>query len=164
MEGTGNGPGQFGVYGGELKHESYLLELASDAGLQERGLLNDPSCEINQQGNLMSAKKTSTAKKAPAKKAAAKKAPAKKAAVKKAPAQKKTTAKKAPAKKAPAKKKAAAKKAPAKKAAVNAGLSPEERYQRVQFEAYLMAEKNSFAGDPSSYWIEAEKIVDSRFA
>jgi hypothetical protein len=99
----------------------------------------------------MSAKKKTTAKKAPAKKA---------------PAKKKAAAKKAPAKKAATKKKAAAKKTPAKKKAAPKAmtLSPEERYQRVEFEAYLLAEKNGFAGDPSSYWIEAEKIVDGRFA
>jgi len=110
----------------------------------------------------MSAKKKSTAptKKTTAK-AAAKKAPAKKkAAVKKAPA-----TKKAATKKAPARKKAATKKTPVKKAATKAtGLSPEERYQRVQLEAYFLAEKNGFAGDASSYWIEAEQIVDNRFA
>jgi len=94
----------------------------------------------------MSAKKKTTAKKAPAKK---------KAAAKKAPAKKKAAAKKAPAKKAATKKKATPK---------AMALSPEERYQRVEFEAYLMAEKNGFAADPSSYWIEAEKIVDSQFA
>jgi hypothetical protein len=94
----------------------------------------------------MSAKKKTTTKKTPAKK---------KAAAKKAPAKKKAAAKKAPAKKAATKKKATPK---------AMALSPEERYQRVEFEAYLMAEKNGFAGDPSSYWIEAEKIVDGRFA
>lgn len=102
----------------------------------------------------MSAKKKTTAKKttAAAEKApAAKKAPAKKTAVKKAPAAKKTTARK----------KTPAKKAPAKKVAT---LSAEERYQRIQFEAYLLAEKNGFAGDAGSYWAEAEKIVDTQFA
>ena len=95
----------------------------------------------------MSAKKKTTSKKTPAKKAAVKKAPAKKKAVaKKVPAKKKATARK----KAPVKKKTA--------------LSAEERYQRIQFEAYLMAEKNGFTGDASGYWSEAEKIVDSQFA
>lgn len=103
----------------------------------------------------------SAKKKTSSKKAAAKKAPAKKTSAKKAPAKKTTATKKAPAKKA-ATKKAPAKKKAAKKTA--SPLRPEERYHRVQFEAYLMAEKNRFAGDPSSYWIEAEKIVDQRFA
>ncbi|MGA0334121.1 MAG: DUF2934 domain-containing protein [Kiritimatiellia bacterium] len=101
----------------------------------------------------MSAKKKTTTEKtetvkAPAKKAAAKKAPAKKA-----------PAKKAAVKKAPAKKTATKKAAPK-----TTSLSAEERYQRVQFEAYLMAEKNGFKGDSSAYWIEAEKIVDKQFA
>lgn len=110
----------------------------------------------------MSAKKKTTTKtetqKAPAaKKTAAKKAPAKKAAAAKAPAVK------APAKKA-APKKVAAKKTPAKKASKASTLSPEERYQRIQFEAYLMAEKNAFAGDATEYWSKAEQIVDNQFA
>jgi hypothetical protein len=78
--------------------------------------------------------------------------------VKKAPAAKKAVAKKTPAKKA------AVKKTPTKKAASKSKLSAEERYQRIQFEAYLMAEKNAFAGDASEYWSKAEKIVDARFA
>jgi hypothetical protein len=43
-------------------------------------------------------------------------------------------------------------------------LSAEERYQRIQFEAYLLAEKNAFAGDATEYWSKAEKIVDTQFA
>ena len=96
----------------------------------------------------MPAKKKTTTTKAPAKKAVTKAAPAKK-----------TAAKKAPAKKAPAKK-AAAKKAPAKKAAAKKStLTPEERYQRVQTEAYYIAEQNGFAGDDLIYWLQAEKKV-----
>lgn len=80
-------------------------------------------------------------------------------AVKKAPAAKKATVKKAPAKaaspaakKAPVKK-AAPKKAPAKKTA----LTPEERYQRVQTEAYYIAEQHGFGGDDLRYWLLAEQ-------
>lgn len=90
----------------------------------------------------------------------------KKSTSKKKTSPKKAPAKKAPAKKAPAKKKAAAKKkvSPRKAPAASRALSPEERYQRIQFEAYLLAEKNGFAGDATSYWNEAERIVDQQFA
>lgn len=91
-----------------------------------------------------------TVKKAPA----AKKAPVKKAEpVKAAPA----PAKPAPVKTAPAKK-AATKKAPAKKAPAKKGLlTPEERYQRVQTEAYYIAELHGFGGDDLRYWLLAEQ-------
>jgi len=76
------------------------------------------------------------------------------------PVAKKTAAAKAPA----AKKTPAAKKSPAKKETAAAGMSPGEHYQRVQYEAYLLAEKNGFAGDACEYWVQAEKIVSARFA
>ncbi|MEX2607843.1 MAG: DUF2934 domain-containing protein [Kiritimatiellia bacterium] len=76
----------------------------------------------------------------------------------KAPAANPPEAKKAPAAKT------AGKKTPAAKTASKSNLSAEERYQRIQFEAYLMAEKNGFAGDATEYWSKAEKIVENQFA
>jgi len=67
-------------------------------------------------------------------------------------------------KKAPAKKKVAAKKKPAAKKAAKTSISPEERYERIQMEAYFIAEKNGFQGDSSTYWAEAERIVDAQFS
>jgi hypothetical protein len=98
----------------------------------------------------MPAKKKTTARKETAAPKAVKKAPsAKKPAVKKA----------APAKAAPAPaKKAPAKKTAAKKARVKKGLlTPEERYQRVQTEAYYIAEQHGFGGDDLRYWLLAEQ-------
>jgi len=96
----------------------------------------------------MPAKKKTTASKETAAPKAVKKAPsAKKPADKKA-----EPSKAAPAKKAPAKK-TAAKKAPVKKGL----LTPEERYQRVQTEAYYIAEQHGFGGDDLRYWLLAEQ-------
>jgi hypothetical protein len=108
-----------------------------------------------QRKRAMPAKKKTTASKEPA---------APKAAMK-APAAKKTAAKKAePVKAAPAPaKKTAAKKAPAKKSTAKkapvqkALLTPEERYQRVQTEAYYIAEQHGFGGDDLRYWLLAEQ-------
>jgi hypothetical protein len=90
------------------------------------------------------------------------------------PAKKKTTtsktpaapkaAPKAPAKKTPVKP-AAPKKAPVKKtSAKKAALSPEARYQRVQTEAYFIAEQHGFAGDDLKYWLLAEEKVAKELA
>lgn len=35
-------------------------------------------------------------------------------------------------------------------------LAPEERYRRIQEQAYLRAEKDGFRKDPVEYWLEAE--------
>lgn len=107
------------------------------------------------------AKKATTGKKAGVKKAlAAKKTAAANAPGKKAPT-KKTPAKKAPAtSKTGTKKKAAAKPAGGKRVQ----LSPEERYQRIQREAYFLAEKNGFLGDASEYWTRAETLIDRQYA
>jgi len=85
------------------------------------------------------------------------------------PAVKKATAKPAAAPKvektAPAK--APAKKKSAPKASVTqpvGTLSPEQRYQRIQTEAYFIAERAGFKGDSSLHWIEAEKKVNAELA
>jgi hypothetical protein len=55
-------------------------------------------------------------------------------------------------------KKGSVKKASAKKTAPERpGLSPEQRYRRIEQAAYFLAESDGFQGDPVSYWIEAEK-------
>lgn len=100
----------------------------------------------------MPAKKKTTVEEVPA----AAKPPVKKPAAKKATAKAAEPAPAAPKAKAP--KKAAAPKKPAAKK-VAAVLSPEERYSRVQMEAYLIAEQNGFAGDDVMYWLQAEKKV-----
>ena len=110
-------------------------------------------------------KKTATAKATPAAPKAVSKAPAKKAPAKKAEPVKAPAAA-APAKKAAAPKATPAKKTPAKKTAAKAKvvLSPEERYQKVQTEAYYIAEKHGFSGDDLIYWLEAEKKVAAELA
>lgn len=42
-------------------------------------------------------------------------------------------------------------------------LSREERYQLIEREAYFLAEKNGFQGDPSGYWHAAEQKVRKDF-
>lgn len=37
-----------------------------------------------------------------------------------------------------------------------------ERYKMIEVAAYYLAEKNAFVGNASDYWIEAEKIIDSK--
>lgn len=76
---------------------------------------------------------------------------------KKSPASPKTT----PVKKAAPVKKVATKKAVAKKAAVT-DSNNEVRYKIIQETAYLLAERDSFSGDPLSYWLEAEKIISNK--
>ena len=67
---------------------------------------------------------------------------------------KKTTAAKA------AKKPAAA----AKKSAAAPKVSPEERQKMIEREAYFIAEKQGFQGDPQAHWLEAVKKVDAMLA
>lgn len=54
-------------------------------------------------------------------------------------------------------------KKPATKAkkAVNS-LSDQERYEHIQYAAYMIAEKNGFAGDSYSYWLQAEAQVNNQ--
>ena len=52
--------------------------------------------------------------------------------------------------------------APVKTAASAAGtVKPAELKKMIEFEAYLLAEKNNFKGDPTGYWIQAEKLVST---
>ncbi len=37
-----------------------------------------------------------------------------------------------------------------------------ERYKMVEVAAYYLAEKNAFAGSAAEYWVEAEKIIDTK--
>jgi hypothetical protein len=36
-------------------------------------------------------------------------------------------------------------------------VSGEELYNRIQFHAYLLAEKDGFRADPVHYWVQAER-------
>lgn len=38
-------------------------------------------------------------------------------------------------------------------------VSGEELYNRIQFQAYLLAEKDGFKADPVHYWVQAERTV-----
>jgi hypothetical protein len=67
---------------------------------------------------------------------------------------KKTTAAKA------TKKPAAA----AKKSAAAPKVSPEERQRMIEREAYFIAEKQGFQGDPQAHWAEAVKKIDALLA
>ena len=66
---------------------------------------------------------------------------------------KKTTASKAAKKPAVAAKKSAAPK-----------VSPEERQRMIEREAYFIAEKQGFQGDPQAHWAEAVKKIDAMLA
>ena len=61
----------------------------------------------------------------------------------------KKTATKSTAKAAPKAPKKTAKKTP----------TPEERYKKVEAEAYFLAEKDGFKKDPVDYWVAAEAKV-----
>jgi hypothetical protein len=86
----------------------------------------------------------------------------------------KATAKEPAACRRPATRKTAASKAPVKpaapKAARPAGAAPkahpeltvEERFKMVEFEAYILAEKDGFKQDPAVYWIAAERDICDR--
>lgn len=41
-------------------------------------------------------------------------------------------------------------------------VTPEQRQKQIEVEAYYLAEKNGFKGDPSTYWAQAEKIVNAK--
>ena len=66
---------------------------------------------------------------------------------------KKTTAPKAAKKPAAAAKKIAAPK-----------VSPAERQKMIEREAYFIAEKQGFQGDPQAHWAEAVKKIDAMLA
>jgi len=42
-------------------------------------------------------------------------------------------------------------------------LTEEERFKLIEKEAYLLAEKNGFGGDPKAYWFAAEKEISEKF-
>jgi hypothetical protein len=42
-------------------------------------------------------------------------------------------------------------------------LSPEEREQKIRETAYYIAERDSFRGDPISYWCEAEREINNKY-
>lgn len=44
-------------------------------------------------------------------------------------------------------------------AAQKPAVSNEELYNRIQFNAYLLAEKDGFKADPVHYWIQAERAA-----
>ena len=81
----------------------------------------------------------------------------KKATTKKATA-KKTVTKKATTKKA-ATTKRARRAAPAKKSAPKKEMTQEGRFRTIELEAFLLAEKDGFKKDATSYWLQAEKNV-----
>lgn len=95
----------------------------------------------------MTAVKKEVAKNIVAKKPVAKKPAAKKLVEKAAP-------KKVPVKKTPEKK--ATEKLPL---STSVKESREDHFNLIQKEAYFLAEKDGFAGDPLCYWIEAEVKV-----
>ena len=68
---------------------------------------------------------------------------------------KKTNAAKAAKKPAAKKASAAPKTNPAPK------VSPEERQKMIEREAYFIAEKKGFQGDPQAHWCEAVKKIDA---
>jgi hypothetical protein len=80
-----------------------------------------------------------------------------KAAVKKSTPKKKVAAKKAAVKAVPAVKKTTMpvpSEKPAKKI-----ISAEEKFKLIEKEAFILAEKEGFRGDPLHYWLAAENIV-----
>ncbi len=98
----------------------------------------------------MATSKTEVTKTSASKSSSTKKATETKKEALATPAKKASTAKKvaAPRKSSASKKKTA---------------SPEERYRMTEVAAYYIAERNSFAGNPSDYWIEAEIQIKSLF-
>lgn len=68
----------------------------------------------------------------------------------------------------PAVKKAVASVATAKKAATKPRakkaeqlVSNKDRYEMIQYAAYLIAERNDFVGDPNVFWAEAEAQISN---
>ena len=43
-------------------------------------------------------------------------------------------------------------------------VTPAERWKMIEFEAYLLAEKNNFKGHSADYWTQAERFVNGEFA
>lgn len=41
-------------------------------------------------------------------------------------------------------------------------VTSSERWKMIEFEAYLLAEKNSFQGDPADYWTRGEAAVEAK--
>lgn len=39
-------------------------------------------------------------------------------------------------------------------------LSNKDRYEMIQYAAYLIAERNAFVGDPNVFWAEAEAQIN----
>lgn len=68
------------------------------------------------------------------------------------------TPKKAPAKKA-ATSETATKKSRTKAAVVE--VSPQQRYEMIQYAAYFIAKCHGFEGDPHIFWTEAEAQIDN---
>lgn len=54
--------------------------------------------------------------------------------------------------------------APAVAMPVKPVITPAQRHAMVQTEAYFIAEKDGFRGDPATYWAKAEKAVAARLA
>lgn len=54
--------------------------------------------------------------------------------------------------------------AAAKKSAAAPKVSPEERQKMIEREAYFIAEKQGFQGDPQAHWAAAVKKVDAMLA
>ena len=79
-----------------------------------------------------------------------------KAATSKPAATKTATVNKAAPKKATVKKPAAAKSTTKKAASKKVMASPEALYKMTEVAAYYMALNDSFKGNPSDYWIQAE--------
>lgn len=53
------------------------------------------------------------------------------------------------------------KRAPRQKTAKPA-VTAAERQKMIELEAYFVAEKDGFRGDPKNYWLTAEAIVEAR--
>jgi len=43
-------------------------------------------------------------------------------------------------------------------------VSPEQRYNMIQEAAYHLAERDGFRGDPTGYWLAAEKHISEELA
>jgi hypothetical protein len=65
---------------------------------------------------------------------------------------------------ATAKKIVAAPKKVTTKKTVAPRVSPEERQKMIEREAYFIAEKHGFQGDPQAHWAEAVKRIDAILA
>jgi hypothetical protein len=62
------------------------------------------------------------------------------------------------------KKPAAASKKTVAKDIADTKISPEERQKMIEREAYFLAEKQGFQGDPKGHWMEAVKKIDALLA